>query len=179
MDGKRISSAIVNSCRFCTAKCCRGLAVVLTVPEAKRMVQGTGLAPEEFLEFSSSINSKETPHYPFLVKSGNKVFEYFLILKRRNKKECIFLEKDMRCKVYPHRPAVCKLYPFELDGKAVKKGALCPVRFQKEEWTEKVAAQLKEDLVEHGRIARRWAAEFGKNAPNILRFWEYFADKKA
>jgi Fe-S-cluster containining protein len=171
-----VSHAITNSCKSCTARCCRGLAVVLTIPEAKRMVGGTGLEPSVFLEFSESIDSKQTPHYPLLVQSGGKVHEYFIILKRRQKKDCIFLEDDLRCSVYSERPAVCRLYPFELDGKSVKKGALCPVNFAKEGGTEETAKQLKLDLHEHGKMARKWAAAFGKDAPDMKRFAEYFGD---
>ncbi|MEM4554906.1 MAG: YkgJ family cysteine cluster protein [Candidatus Anstonellaceae archaeon] len=170
----KISPKITNECRFCSAKCCMGLAVVLTIPEAKRMAKSLGLEPEDFLEFSCNINSKETPHYPLLVKHGGKIYEYFLILKRRNKKECIFLQQDMSCKIYQHRPAVCRLYPFELDGKAVKKGALCPVKFQPTQEISEAAAQLQEDLLEHGKLARRWTVKFGKEAPDIKRFDQYF-----
>ncbi|MEM4348760.1 MAG: YkgJ family cysteine cluster protein [Candidatus Anstonellaceae archaeon] len=169
-----VSPQITNECRFCTARCCRGLAVVLTIPEAKRMVKNIGLKAEEFLEFSCNINSKETPHYPLLVRQGGKIYEYFLILRRRNKKECIFLQKDMRCQIYQHRPAVCRLYPFELDGKSIKKGALCPVKFQLNKEIIDAAVQLKEDLLEHGKLARKWTFEFGNSVPDINRFSEYF-----
>ncbi|MCX8196889.1 MAG: YkgJ family cysteine cluster protein [Candidatus Micrarchaeota archaeon] len=169
-----ISSLIKNSCRHCTAKCCRGLAVVLTIPEAKRLVQQLGMMPEEFLEFSCNIDSKKTPHYPLLVQSSGKIEEYFILLKRRQKKDCIFLQKDCRCSIYEKRPAVCKLYPFELDGKKVKKNALCPVKFEKEEWTEVVAGQLKKDLFEHGKIARQWQKKFGDKAPDMRLFCQYF-----
>ena len=170
------SPAIVNSCRSCTAKCCRGLAVVLTIPEAKRMVAETGLTPEDFLEFNTNIDSKLTPHYPLLVQRGGKVEEFFIILKRRQKKDCIFLEDDLRCSVYNERPAVCRLYPFELDGNDVKKGALCPVKFVRENGTDAVAAQLKKDLLEHGKIARAWHIKHGREAPDMKRFGEYFGD---
>ncbi|MCX8174799.1 MAG: YkgJ family cysteine cluster protein [Candidatus Micrarchaeota archaeon] len=169
-----VCPSITNSCRFCTARCCRGLAVVLTIPEAKRMVAETGLKPEEFLEFSENIEGKKTPHYPLLVQQGGKVHEYFIILKRRQKKECIFLEEDLRCGVYPKRPAVCRLYPFELDGRAVKKGALCPAGFAREEGTEEVARRLGKDLLEHGKLARAWHAKFGSQAPDIRKLLEYF-----
>jgi len=152
------------------------LAVVLTIPEAKRMIAETGFAPEEFLEFTSSIDSKETPHYPLLVKAEKKVHEYFIILKRRQKKDCIFLEDDLRCSIYNERPAVCKLYPFELDGGNVKKGARCPVKFVREKGTDNVAAQLKKDLHEHGKIARAWHIKFWKEAPDMKKFGEYFED---
>lgn len=169
-----ISPSITNSCKSCTARCCRGLAVVLTIPEAKRMVSEIGLPPEDFLEFSSNINSKETPHYPLLVSRNGSVEEWFIILRRRRKVECIFLNDDLACTVYANRPHVCRLYPFELDGKEVKKTALCPIKFVREAGTEKTAEQLKHDLHEHGKIARKWAIKFGSEAPDMKRFGEYF-----
>ncbi|MEM2137983.1 MAG: YkgJ family cysteine cluster protein [Candidatus Anstonellaceae archaeon] len=174
----QISSAITNSCKSCTARCCRGLAVVLTIPEAKRMVSELNLAPEDFLEFSSNINSKETPHYPLLVRRGERgeVEEWFIILQRRRKVDCIFLGEDLACTIYENRPHVCRLYPFELDGKEQKKGCLCPVNFVREPGTEEVAKQLQNDLHEHGKIARAWAVKFGKDAPDIRKFKEYFGD---
>ena len=140
------------------------------------MVKETGLKPEDFLEFNTNIDSKLTPHYPLLVQHAGKVHEYFIILKRRQKKDCIFLEDDLRCSVYNERPAVCRLYPFELDGKDVKKGALCPVKFVLEDGTDEIAAQLKKDLLEHGKIARAWHIKFGKVAPDMKKFGEYFGD---
>ena len=149
---------------------------MLTIPEAKRMVKELGLPPEDFLEFSTNIDSKLTPHYPLLVQHAGKVHEYFIILKRRQKRDCIFLQDDLKCGIYGNRPHVCRLYPFELDGKDVKKGALCPVKFARENGTDGIAAQLKRDLLEHGKIARKWAVEFGKEAPNMEKFKEYFRD---
>ncbi len=171
-----ISSAIVNSCKSCTAKCCRGLAVVLTIPEAIRLQKAVGLPAEKFLEFSCAIDSKETPHYPLLVKQGEKVAEYFIVIKRRRKVDCSFLDGDLACTIYSDRPHVCRLYPFGLDGGDVKKGALCPVKFVREEGTDEVAAQLKKDLHEHGKMARIWTAAFGsKGAPDMKKFGEYFS----
>ena len=148
--------------------------MVLTIPEAKRMVAETGLKPEDFLEFTANIDSKGTPHYPLLVRRGWAVEEYFIILKRRHKTTCVFLEEDLRCSVYAHRPAVCRLYPFEFDAKKPKKGALCPVKFEMDKGTGKVADQLLEDLAKHGKIAREWHQKFGKEAPDMKRFAEYF-----
>ena len=171
----QISPAITNSCKSCTARCCRGLAVVLTIPEAKRMAEETGLEPHEFLEFSDRIDSKETPHYPLIVKHPLGVGEYFILLKRHHRTECVFLGEDLACSAYAHRPHVCRLYPFELEGADVKEKALCPVKFVREEGTGKTAAQLMSDLIEHGKLARLWHQKFGdKGAPDMKRFAEYF-----
>lgn len=168
-----VSLQIVNSCKDCSAKCCRGLAVVLTIPEAKRLVESLDAPAHDFLEFSHQVDSKQTPHYPLLVRKGKKVEEYFIVIKREWA-DCIFLEKDCKCAIYENRPHVCRLYPFELDGKGMKKKALCPVIFEREDYVDGVAAQLKEDLKEHGKIARSWAVRYGHDAPDMRRFGEYF-----
>jgi len=169
-----ISLLIENSCKSCTAKCCRGLAVVLTIPEARRMVAELGMAPQEFMEFSDRVDPKGTPHYPLLVKSGSHVRKYYIILRKKEKFDCVFLNKDMSCSVYNHRPHVCRLYPFELDGKKMKKGALCPVKFEREGYVDKVAQELKKDLSEHGKLARAWAVKYEGGMPDISKFGEYF-----
>jgi len=171
-----VSPSITNSCRHCTARCCRGLAVVLTIPEAKRLVAATGLPPTQMLEFSSNVDSKQTPHYPLLVKRGGVVEEYFILLKRHRKAECVFLSDDMSCAIYGDRPYVCRLYPFELDGKKVKKGALCPVKFAREANLEADAKALQQDLLQHGKLARQWHSKYGKEAPDMRKFKEYFGD---
>ncbi len=169
-----ISPSITNSCKSCTARCCRGLAVVLTIPEAKRMVKDTGLQPEDFLEFSGNIDSRETPHYPLLVQREGKVEEYFIVIKRRRKVDCVFLGEDLACTVYEQRPHVCRLYPFELEGKKMKEHALCPVKFEKEAGTEETAAQLRKDLIDHGKIARKWSIDYWDEIPDMKKFSEYF-----
>jgi len=140
-----------------------------------RLVRALGLPPEDFLEFSCNVDSKGTPHYPLLVVRGARAEEYFIVLKRRRKVDCSFLDDDLACTIYADRPHVCRLYPFELDGGGQKKGALCPVKFVREDGTEEMARQLKADLFEHGKLARKWAKKFGNaGAPDMKRFTEYF-----
>jgi Fe-S-cluster containining protein len=172
---QKISPNIVNSCRGCTARCCRGLAVVLTIPEALRLVAATGSRAEEALEFRQDVDSRATPHYPLLVRTREGVEEWFIIIRRQGR-DCIFLNGDLSCSIYGSRPFVCRLYPLELDGKSVKKGALCPVRFVKEANMEEDAARLKEDLLQHEVMARKWSRERGSKGekPEIARFLEYF-----
>lgn len=170
-----MSKAIVNSCRDCTARCCRGLAVVLTIPEALRLVKATGAKPEDILEFSENVDSRKTPHYPLLLRQGKSVREFFIIIRRQGA-DCIFLNEDRTCKIYAHRPFVCKLYPLELDGKCVKKGALCPMKFEMEEGMEGDAKRLSDDLYSHGVMARKWSATHSE-APDMKKLMEYFAEK--
>jgi Fe-S-cluster containining protein len=172
---QKISPNIVNSCRDCTARCCRGLAVVLTIPEALRLLEATGMRAEEVLEFRQDVNSRATPHYPLLVHTEAGVEEWFIIIRRQGR-DCIFLNDDFSCSIYNDRPFVCRIYPFELDGKTMKKGALCPVKFVTEPNIEFDAARLKKDLLSHEVMARKWSHAHGTNGekPEIARFLEYF-----
>ncbi|VVC01601.1 Putative zinc- or iron-chelating domain protein [uncultured archaeon] len=187
--------AIVNSCKNCSARCCRGLAVVLTIPEALRLQQALSAPPEALFELSENVDSRKTPHYPILARQGRQVREFFIIIKREGADshgaagnigspvstlghpaapcDCIFLNEDLACKIYAHRPYVCRLYPYELEGKNVKKGALCPVKFEREKGAEEDAKRLAQDLSEHGKMAREWSASHSE-APQIGRLLEYF-----
>ncbi len=39
---------------------------------------------------------------------------------------CYFLDSENRCRIYPHRPEGCRLYPAVLDGGRVVVDKLCP-----------------------------------------------------
>ncbi len=173
----KINPNIINSCKGCTARCCRGLAVVLTIPEALRLIHATGMRAEEILEFRKDVNSRETPHYPLLVHTHKGVEEWFIII-RRQARDCIFLNPDLACSLYSDRPFVCRLYPFELDGKTLKKGALCPVKFVREPNIEWDALHLKRDLLSHEVMARKWSHERGSKGeePDMKEFPEYFRE---
>ncbi len=164
---------LFNACRFCDAKCCKGLAVVLTIPEAIRLAAATGAPPADFIEITSEVNSKETPHYPIIVRNGGTVGEYFLILKRKSwLGECAFLKEGGACGIYSDRPHICRLYPFKLDGREMKKNALCPVKFEREGYLEGVAKKLEEDIREHGALARAWIKAHPGKKPDIATFLE-------
>jgi Fe-S-cluster containining protein len=166
---------VVNSCRGCDSRCCRGLAVVLTIPEALRLQKALGAPPEEILEFRTDVNPRATPHYPILVKTAKGVEEHFIIIKRQGR-DCIHLNEEGVCRIYAHRPFVCRLYPFELDGSGPKKGALCPFKFEREAEQAEDAIRLKQDLFEHEVMARRWNVERGAKGqrPRMERLLEYF-----
>jgi Fe-S-cluster containining protein len=171
----KISPAIVNSCRGCTARCCRVLSVVLTVPEAVRLVRASGKKPQQALEFSSGVNYRHTPHYPVLALENGQLHDYFLVI-RHSGEDCIFLGKDLACELYPHRPFVCRLYPFDLDGAGMKKGALCKVRFPKDKEMPSVAEALRADLLKHGEIVRKWNV-LHKEKPDVGVFFAFLENE--
>ena len=165
------SPKIINACKNCTARCCRALFVVLTVPEAVRLVRACGKQPQEMLEFTSGVNYKHTPHYPVLSLENGQLHDYFLVI-RHSGEDCIFLGKDFACALYSDRPFVCQLYPFDLLGTEMKKKALCPVKFSKEKGMPKVAQALMDDLIRHGEIARKWNV-LHKEKPTLERFFAF------
>ena len=86
-------------CQRC-AKCCgdtleRKRNILLLEPEAGQISAVTKLEPAEFSNPSS----------------GTAPYRYVM-----NKKEgkCIFL-KSTDCHIYPHRPLICRFYPFSLE----------------------------------------------------------------
>jgi len=167
-------SVVANSCKGCNAKCCRKLAVVLTIPEALRLAKAVQAPPDEYLELSCHVDFRKTPHFPLLSKEGRSVLEYFIIIKKQANGDCVFLSRQNTCKIYLDRPFVCRLYPFELtENKKVKKGALCPFHFIREPQTDSEAKLLEEDLRLHGIMARRWNVEKGK-MEEIGKILEYF-----
>ncbi|MFA5106224.1 MAG: YkgJ family cysteine cluster protein [Candidatus Micrarchaeia archaeon] len=164
---------LFNACKFCDAKCCRGLAVVLTIPEAIRLARAAGGNPADYIEITSVVDSKETPHYPIIVREMGALKEYFLILKKAgNGKDCVFLGQAGACRIYADRPHVCRLYPFALNGREMKKNALCPVKFQREGYIGEAARLLEADLHEHGRIVRAWLNANPGKRPQIGTFLE-------
>lgn len=169
------SPKIINACRSCTARCCRVLSVVLSVPEALRLVRACGRPPQEILEFTSGVNYQRTPHYPVLAFENGQLHDYFLVI-RHSGEDCIFLGKDFACALYADRPFVCQLYPFDLDGAEMKKHALCPVKFAKEKGMPKVAEALRADLMRHGEIVRRWNVSH-KEKPTLEAFFAFLENE--
>jgi Fe-S-cluster containining protein len=172
---EKISPKIINSCKSCTARCCRVLSVVLTVPEAIRLVRASGKAPHEILEFTSGVNYKHTPHYPVLALENGQLHDYFIVI-RHSGEDCIFLGRDLACALYKDRPFVCQLYPFDLDGAEMKKKALCPVKFAKEKEMPRVAEALRADLLRHGEIVRKWNVSH-KEKPTLEAFFAFLKDE--
>ncbi len=87
------------SCEFtkCGALCCKAGREV-TIRDIKKISEGIGLAPEEFLKDLSS-------------KGG------LFHLKGQNDR-CTFLADDFSCKLHEKgvKPLFCQMYPFKFDG---------------------------------------------------------------
>ena len=86
-------------CQRC-AKCCgdtpeRKRNILMLEKEVERISGVTELRPEEF-----SIHSSDEGPYRYTM--------------RKKEGKCIFL-KGTDCQIYPHRPLLCRFYPFWLE----------------------------------------------------------------
>ncbi len=77
-------------------------------------------------------NAWEFVDYEKMFYRGDKFLSY-AIKKRPFDGGCVFLDPDtMRCRIYPHRPLACRLYPFvfvkqgEVMEVYVKMDSFCP-----------------------------------------------------
>ncbi|NJE07355.1 YkgJ family cysteine cluster protein [Thermococcus sp. M39] len=82
------------------AECCFRLDIPLRDEDIER-IEELGYSTWEFVDYEK------------MFYRGDKFLGYAL-KKRPFDDGCIFLGEDGKCKIYPHRPLACKLYPFVL-----------------------------------------------------------------
>ncbi len=111
-----------HPCVKCKEHCCIGpVGTFITIKDAKRMSDFSGMKMDEFCVFANI--SKDKVFQDYLIKT--KDHSYFKItdtckvlqLKSKDNDECIFL-KDLKCEVHLARPLVCKIFPigYNFDG---------------------------------------------------------------
>ena len=117
-------------CGRCPARCCHGLDVHVTALDIVRITAATGRTAVGFVRLAPTPRS--TPDSLLLDGDGP---EFELLLQRDG--ACVFLEViddegRARCRIYEHRPAVCRAYPFYPRGDeklallTIDADALCP-----------------------------------------------------
>jgi len=97
-------------CTSC-GNCCRELRVPLTHADLRRLVDGSGLAANEVVEFMPSEAVDLTGEPGSLVLLDHSAGHALMALAQRAG-ACRFLAEDERCTVYAARPASCRLFPF-------------------------------------------------------------------
>jgi Fe-S-cluster containining protein len=97
----------------CTAcgNCCRDLRVPLTQADLRRLVEATGRAAAEFVDWLPSAAVDLTGEPGSLVLLDHEAGRMLMTLAHRAG-ACASLGADERCTVYAARPASCRLYPF-------------------------------------------------------------------
>ncbi|WOF16572.1 YkgJ family cysteine cluster protein [Methanoplanus sp. FWC-SCC4] len=123
-------------CRMC-GECCSNVSedsnlVLLSAPEIREIIEATQLSWNDIAE-----------PYPETFSENDSTFTFAWCL-RRNEKNCIFLGPGNRCKIYKHRPLICRTYPFMIteDGLTAFE---CPGLG--EEITKEEALMLSDELI--------------------------------
>jgi Fe-S-cluster containining protein len=98
----------------CTAcgNCCRDLRVPLTTADLRRLVEHTGRAAADVVEWLPTSEVDLTGEPGSLVVLQSPVQRSLMALAQRAG-ACRFLAADASCSVYEARPASCRLYPFD------------------------------------------------------------------
>lgn len=94
-----------TGCGDCCRRCSEDSDLVMVSPEEiRRIASARGLRVEEIAE-----------PFPECLDLGNGTTLTFEWALKRNDNHCLFLEGN-RCRIYHHRPWICRTYPFMLDG---------------------------------------------------------------
>jgi len=94
-----------TGCGDCCRRCSEDSDLVMVSPvEVRRIATARAQSPDEIAEpFPESLD---------LGNGTTLTFEWAL---KRSDQHCLFLEGN-RCAIYPHRPWICRTYPFMLEG---------------------------------------------------------------
>ncbi len=84
----------------CFTECCRLLDLVLSPYDVLRLKRGLQLTSMAFLDRYALIEPVEGATFPLV----------YLAMEEDDQGRCPFVSAD-GCRVYPHRPAACRLYP--------------------------------------------------------------------
>jgi len=111
-------------CTAC-ANCCKDLRVPLTTADLARLVEATGRAAAELVEWLPTEEVDLTGEPGSLVELDQPARRALMALGQ-SAGACQFLAADGHCNVYEARPASCRLYPF--DAAYGKRGGLRRLR---------------------------------------------------
>jgi Fe-S-cluster containining protein len=105
---------VTDPLRFrCTAcgECCRKLRVAVTDRDLERLVQASGVAADELVEWLApdGVDMSGEPESFVELDAGRR-----LMVLAHGSGGCRWLGDDARCQVYASRPADCRLFPFDL-----------------------------------------------------------------
>jgi Fe-S-cluster containining protein len=135
------NSGIINcDIKLCGSLCCRNCAV-LTQDELSELVANVRR------EYALEIDPKR-----YFRKAEGEHGIYFAV--KMIKGQCIFLNKEKRCRIYKCRPTLCELYPV-IDVDAVDER--CPI-----------ASKLPQEKLDG--LKRRYADEIDERVQSEQRF---------
>lgn len=97
-------------CTGC-GNCCKETIVMLTDHDLRRIVEGTGRAPNEFVRFFGEDEINIAKRHPFWIRMANR---RVIMALRWGRNRCIFLDKEDMCTIYEDRPVACREHPFNI-----------------------------------------------------------------
>jgi Fe-S-cluster containining protein len=97
-------------CTAC-ANCCKDLRVPLTSADVRRLVEHTGHAAAQIVDWlpTGEVDLTGEPGSLVLLGAAQRV----LMTLAQESGACLFLAPDASCRAYEARPASCRLYPFD------------------------------------------------------------------
>jgi uncharacterized protein len=111
-------------CTSC-GNCCRDTVVCITDADVRRIVDGTGRSPVEFVRFYTHDEISMSANDSLWVKFNDQKAVMGL---RSIQDRCVFLDNETNlCTIYEHRPVTCRDHPFNVafsDTGAVEKISL-------------------------------------------------------
>ena len=99
-------------CNQC-GNCCK-LRIPVTDEDVRRLMDGTGMPAERFLQFFRKSEFGSTPGQIAWIKFGPRERDKKAMCVRETRDRCYFLRNEKGCVAYEHRPIVCREHPFDL-----------------------------------------------------------------
>jgi Fe-S-cluster containining protein len=117
------------SCTKC-GKCCRDSKtfINITYQDILRLHKGLKLSLQELMKVIGFYTFKDVNMEEFMNQMIYSPIETeqgmaFIGLLRDKDSRCVFLDEDNKCKIHPHRPSICRSFPFTYlmseDGKKI------------------------------------------------------------
>lgn len=91
----------------------RSNLIHLNEDEISRISRSCGLSPEEFVDTLHPYDGRTVR----ISDDGSKVVLDIPVLKSNADTTCVFY--DNGCKIYPHRPRACRLFPFRISEREI------------------------------------------------------------
>ena len=156
-------------CHHC-GHCCTDVVCCPTPYDVIQIVKATNLHPKKFLEFltEDEITGVYKSDPTWLNIDGKK---YMMALKR-NSKGCYFRDPVKKiCKIYDHRPLLCRLFPFKL--RQTREGDVHSFSLHKDVGCPK----HRDGIVAVVELAKLWEKE-KENQEDYKNLVAYFNSKK-
>ena len=139
--------------------------VCITDGDVRRIVEGTGKSPQDFVKFYTHDEISMSTNDPLWVTFSDQKAVMGL---RSTKDHCVFLHDETNfCTIYEHRPVTCRDHPFNVtfsDTGAVEKISLSKIVKCPHAWDGSIS---RREL----RRVQTWNERQEENYLNKVRDW--------